>query len=97
MKYAPSGGRQKGSRNYIGAGKAAEVARTGITPLDYLLKVMRNPREEKFIRLDAAKAAAPYVHPKLAAIDHTVQGQSVIVIKGGLPDEDESGSTDQED
>ncbi len=97
MARVRNSGRQPGSRNYVGAGKAAEIARTGITPLDYMLKIMRNPKENRLVRLDAAKAAAPYVHPKLAAIDHTVHGQSVIVIKGGLPDEDEGESASQED
>ena len=39
----------------------------GLTPLDYLLSVMRDedlPRDE---RVDAAKAAAPYLHARLNA------------------------------
>lgn len=42
----------------------------GISPLDYLLSLVWDeslPRDE---RKDAAKAAAPYVHPRLNAIDH---------------------------
>lgn len=41
---------------------------TGTTPLDYLLDVMRNPEEATQLRVEAAKAAAPYVHPKLANV-----------------------------
>jgi len=38
-------------------------------PLDFLLRLMRDPREPKSKRLEAAKAAAPFCHPKLNAID----------------------------
>jgi len=42
------------------------VAASGCTPLDYLLGVMRNPREDPEDRLSAAISAAPYIHPRLA-------------------------------
>jgi hypothetical protein len=38
-------------------------------PLDFLLRMMRDPSEPKSKRLEAAKAAAPFCHPKLNAID----------------------------
>src|SRR5438128_10487424 len=65
-----TGGRQKGVPNKASAAKAAEIAGSGLTPLDYLLTVLRDPDNEAHTRLDAAKAAAPYVHPKLATIAH---------------------------
>lgn len=34
-----------------------------------MLSVMRDPANESDVRLDAAKAAAPYVHSKLASIE----------------------------
>lgn len=34
-------------------------------PLEYLLTVMRDPREPAVLRLEAAIAAAPYRHPRL--------------------------------
>lgn len=37
---------------------------TDITPLDYLLSVMRNSEEDKSRRMQAASIAAPYVHAK---------------------------------
>ena len=54
----------------------------GITPLEYMLQVMRaEPKTEDMderqvfaaaaLRFEAAKAAAPYIHPRLAAIEHT--------------------------
>ena len=42
-----------------------------MTPLDYLLSVMRNKRAGSVARLDAAKAAAPYVHARLASVELT--------------------------
>ena len=39
-------------------------------PLDYMLRVMRDPAVEPHRRDAAAKAAAPYVHPTLAAVAH---------------------------
>lgn len=65
-----TGGRKKGIRNRASAERQAKIAAEGDTPLDYLLSVMRNELGDPVIRLDAAKAAAPYVHPKLAAIEH---------------------------
>jgi hypothetical protein len=37
---------------------------SSLTPLDYLLEVMRDPLEEKPRRLQAASLAAPYCHTK---------------------------------
>ena len=38
-------------------------------PLDFLLGLMRDPHSPMAQRLEAAKAAAPFLHPKLSAID----------------------------
>jgi hypothetical protein len=64
-----TGGRQKGTRN-----RATEEARiaaqaTGILPLDYMLAVMRDPGADQKRRDAMAMAAAPYLHPKLSAIN----------------------------
>lgn len=70
----PGAGRKKGGHNRL-TEQAAKMAReTGATPLEYLLEVMRDIQAPRAERLDAAKAAAPYVHPKLAAVDMTVDG-----------------------
>lgn len=66
-----TGGRQKGTPNKASAAKAAEIAATGETPLEYMLRVMRDPGREHDQRDKMAVAAAPYVHPRLAAIEHT--------------------------
>jgi len=77
-------GRKKGSINKVTAKRkqvAAAALDSGITPLDYMLGVMRKPIPDDAdlgvqvamigLRFEAAKAAAPYVHPRLAAIEHT--------------------------
>ncbi len=56
-------GRKKGSRNKRTV-LLEKKAKEGITPLDFLLKVMRNAKYPLPERLDAAKTAAPYLHSK---------------------------------
>jgi hypothetical protein len=41
------------------------------TPLDYMLRVMRDPDVEPARRDEMAKLALPYLHPKPTAIEHT--------------------------
>lgn len=65
------GGSRKGCPNKATAAKAAEIAASGKTPLEFLLDVMRDETRDFEFRLDAAKSAAPYVHPKLAAMELT--------------------------
>lgn len=64
-------GRKPGVPNRKTAELQAAVLASGISPLEYMLSVMRDPGQDYPIRLDAAKSAAPYIHPKLAAIEHT--------------------------
>lgn len=64
-----TGGRQKGTRNRATAEARAAAAATGALPLDYMLSVMRDPAAEHRRRDAMAMAAAPYLHPKLSAID----------------------------
>ena len=63
------GGRTKGTPNKATVAKAAEIAASGLTPLDYLIGIMRNEKLPSGDRMEAAKAAAPYVHPRLAAVE----------------------------
>lgn len=65
----PGAGRKKGVPNKKTAETVAAIEASGITPLDYMLSVMRNELAEPSSRLDAAKAAASYVHPKLQPVD----------------------------
>lgn len=67
----PGAGRKKGSvSKHRKLAHSATIAAVGneITPLEFLLNVMRHDPDDAR-RLDAAKAAAPYVHPRLAATE----------------------------
>lgn len=74
------GGRAKGTPNKANAAREAEIAQSGKTPLEYMLGVMRDEGAPDDRRDDMAKAAAPYVHPKLSAV--SVDGE----LKYGLTD-----------
>ena len=67
-------GRPKGSPNKASIARQRAIAESGLTPLDYLLSIMRDEKEDPAARREAAKAAAPYVHPK----------QSSVQMSGGL-------------
>ena len=71
MKGQKTGGRQKGTPNRASAEKAAEIAATGETPLEYMTRVYRDESVDKERRDRMASAAAPYIHPKLQAINHS--------------------------
>lgn len=79
-KGLKTGGRKKGSTNKATAAKAADIAASGLTPLDYMLTVLRDIKGAAEVRLEAAKAAAPYVHPKLANIELTGKGGGPLVM-----------------
>ena len=61
----PNAGRKKGQVTRLN-----EEARKAALPLDFLLEAMRDDQREFSVRLDAAKAAAPYVHDRLATVQH---------------------------
>jgi methanogenic corrinoid protein MtbC1 len=64
-------GRKKGQATKMNEAARRAALETGISPLDFLLNAMRDATHEFDTRLDAAKAAAPYVHARLAAITHS--------------------------
>jgi hypothetical protein len=76
-------GRPRGKRNKKTAEQMKAVEASGMTPLDYLLSVIRDDAHTINERMDAAKAAAPYVHPKLsnisANVDATIGGYDDII------------------
>lgn len=76
----PGSGRKKGSATKKTREIADRAAEEGLTPLEYMLNVMRrttvheDPKVEiarEALAFEAAKAAAPYMHPRLAAVEHT--------------------------
>lgn len=64
-------GRKAGSVNKASAEALEAAKESGETPLEYMLRVMRDSTAEGPRRDDMAKAAAPYLHPKLASIEHS--------------------------
>lgn len=63
-------GRKTGAKQRADAEREAAIAATGSTPLAHMLEVMRSPDRSPEERMEAAKAAAPFVHPRLTAIEH---------------------------
>lgn len=64
-----TGGRTKGTPNKATAAKEALIAASGLTPLEYMLSVLRDAKADDAARMEAAKSAAPYCHPKRAPVD----------------------------
>ncbi len=75
------GGRKKGTPNTASAKREAEIAKSGKTPLQFLLDRMRNAEADIAERIDCAKAAAPYVHYKLASVEHSGDGGGPLVVE----------------
>jgi hypothetical protein len=66
----PGAGRKPGIPNKKTADKVKAIEASGLTPLDYMLGLLRDESLPPDMRFEAAKAAAPYVHPKLATTEH---------------------------
>ena len=65
-----------------------------ITPLDYLLGLINDETVDRATKLDAAKAAAPFVHKKQALqVDMDVNSKSVSV---GITSDDLKALSDEE-
>ena len=64
-------GRPRGSRNKRTKALIEAAQAGGELPLDYMLRVMRDPSAAEKRRDEMAKAAAPYVHAKLSSIEHS--------------------------
>lgn len=63
-----TGGRTKGTPNKFTRDHQIAVAKSGLSPIDYMLSVMRDEGKEDSIRIDAAKSVAPYLHAKLSSV-----------------------------
>lgn len=72
----PSGAVTKRTRE--AAEKAAEE---GLTPLDYMLTILRDETADDKDRMWAAEKAAPYIHAKLASVEHKGEDGGPIVFK----------------
>lgn len=93
------GGRKKGTPNKKTADLLDKIIGSGMTPLEFLVKVMREEMEfyeiDEFgerkpapitpaMMIDAAKAAAPYVHAKRTQIEGTGEGGAIKVVISGV-------------
>jgi hypothetical protein len=67
----PGAGRKAGAVTSKTRELADRAAEGGILPVDYMLTVLRDPNETPDNRKWAAQQAAPYLHPKLAAVEHS--------------------------
>lgn len=62
-------GRPKGSRNKRTRALIEAAEAGGETPLQYMLRVMRDRNADAKRRDAMAMAAAPYLHPKLSSVE----------------------------
>jgi hypothetical protein len=67
----PGAGRKKSVPNKRTRELQVRVEASGLSPLDYMLTVMRDKKAAPMLRFEAAKQAAPYVHSRLSAIEHS--------------------------
>lgn len=83
-------GRKPNTPNKANAAREARIAASGVTPLDVMIQDMRFHYDLYQVALaeqniavakaelkearDAAKDAAPYTHPRLAAVEHMGKG-----------------------
>lgn len=53
-------------------------------PLAYMLAVMNDDKQKATVRLQAAIAAAPYVHPRLASVEVKAENTTTLAIESDL-------------
>ena len=59
-------GKPKGTKSRRTLAQAEAIAASGLTPLEFMLEVLRHPKDYSTAqRMWAANAAAPYVHRKM--------------------------------
>lgn len=64
-------GRPQGSINERSREAGDRASQDGLTPLEYMLSILRDERADDKDRMWAAEKAAPYVHAKLASVEHS--------------------------
>lgn len=84
-------GRKKGSQTKRTQELVAALANSGETPIEYMLRVMRSPSEDDKRRDAMAVAAAPFIHPRLAAVEHKGDAENPVAfqIVSGVPRQEE--------
>lgn len=86
-------GRKPGQSTKMNEEARKRALEGGTSPLDYMLAQMRDEGNSRELRMDAAKAAAPYVHARLAAVEHS--GKLAVSHEDALNElDDEPGADD---
>ena len=67
----PGAGRPSGAANKRTIEQVEAIEASGMTPLEYLTSVFQDVGQDESKRIDAAKAAAPYVHARLSSTELT--------------------------
>ena len=73
-------GRKKGGTNRLTEEAVQQAKETGELPLDFLLRIMRDPLIENDKRIDCAKAAAPYLHAKRAPVGSDGEDATLTIV-----------------
>jgi hypothetical protein len=71
----PGAGRPRSRVRALTREIANQCAKEGITPLEFMIRVMRDEQADLQTRANMAKAAAPYMHPRLQAVEHSGEGR----------------------
>jgi hypothetical protein len=79
--HPKTGGRKRGTPNKRTTELQARIRATGMMPLDFMIAVMRNAKAPLELRFEAARQAAPYVHPRLTAIEQSGTGGGPVEVK----------------
>jgi hypothetical protein len=64
----PGSGKESTERRRIAMEVMRQLNREGVTPLEIFGKMMRGDKTISLNQFEAAKAAAPYMHPRLSAV-----------------------------
>ena len=73
-------GRPKGSKNERTIAIEEATAAGGELPKGFMLRIMRDESQPMPLRAEMAKAAAPYCHPRLNAIEQRDENGGPLVI-----------------
>lgn len=69
----PGAGRKRGSVSQRAVDVAAKAMSEGLTPIEYMLSIMRNEDADPKDRGWAAEKVAPYLHPRPAPVARPIQ------------------------
>jgi hypothetical protein len=77
--FRPGAGRKPGSKNKVQALTEEQAKAYGLTPMDFMLQVVNDEKEDMRFRGQMAASAAPYCHRRLAQIEHTGNAGGITV------------------